>query len=348
MKTEIVKVDPKEFGLEESKAVKIADSFAPKISERDGFVKVYENILTKEVNEATCKEARELRLKLVKVRTGIAAVHKTEKAFYLASGKYVDALKNKLTLPVSQMEEKLEEIEKHFENIEKEKIAKLQEERKIELLKYSEIDAVIPDNLGEMDEQVFKNFLTGTKANFEAKKEAEKKAEEERIAKEKAEAEAREKMRIENERLKKEAEAREKAEAERKAKEEEERKKREVEELKIKQAHEEELRKEREAREKAEKEAQAKIEAEKKERERLEREAREKEAKAKAERKAKAEQEEKERQAELNKGDLAKVQDLIKDLETLKEKYSFKSKKNQKMYADTCTLIDKVINHINS
>jgi hypothetical protein len=51
-------------------------------------------------------------------------------------------------------------------------------------------------------------------------------------------------------------------------------------------------------------------------------------------------------QLELNKGDTAKVNDLITDLELLKTKYTFKSAKNKKMYADVEKLINKVVNHI--
>jgi hypothetical protein len=51
-------------------------------------------------------------------------------------------------------------------------------------------------------------------------------------------------------------------------------------------------------------------------------------------------------QAELSKGDADKVKDLISDLEVLKNKYSFKSAKSNKMYQDVNVLIDKVINHI--
>lgn len=95
------------------------------------------------------------------------------------------------------------------------------------------------------------------------------------------------------------------------------------------------MKKEREAYE-------AKLKTERDERERVQKEL---EAKAEAERKAK-EAEEARIQSELNKGDAAKVKDLIHDLETLKTKYSFKSAKNKKMYADVSVLIDKVINHI--
>ena len=56
--------------------------------------------------------------------------------------------------------------------------------------------------------------------------------------------------------------------------------------------------------------------------------------------------EEAKRQAELNKGDESKLNDLISDLNNLKTKYSFKSEKNQKVYANVFILIDKVITFI--
>lgn len=210
-------VSPKEFGIEESKAVVIEQSFLPKVVERDGLISVYENLLTKEINKETCVEAGNLRRKLVKVRTGIADIHKTEKAFYLASGRYVDALKNKHTLPIEQMEEKLAEIEKYFENQEKERIAKLQADRELELQPY-EVENVSALSLGIMSDGIWAAFLTGTKTNYEAKKEAAR-IEAERMAAElKAERERIEAQRIENERLKKEAEEREKVlQAEREA-----------------------------------------------------------------------------------------------------------------------------------
>ena len=84
-----------------------------------------------------------------------------------------------------------------------------------------------------------------------------------------------------------------------------------------------------------------------------EREERAKREKLEAELKAKQEEEEEarkqaelERQKELNKGDADKVKDLLTSLETLKNKYSFDSDKNKKMYQDVGILIDKVITHI--
>lgn len=218
---ELVKVDPKEFGLEESSVATIEQAFLPKIAERDGYAQIYEQLITKELTKELCAEARELRLKLVKTRTGIADIHKTQKAFFLAAGKFVDAWKNKETAPVEQMEEKLSEIEKYFENIEKERIAKLEAERSEEISKYSD---VVPYGLGSMNDQVYETYLKGCIVAYEARIKAEQEAEAERlrlieVEKENARLKAieDERIRLENEKLKAEAEAREKEiEAERK------------------------------------------------------------------------------------------------------------------------------------
>jgi hypothetical protein len=222
-KTQVVLIDPKEYGLEELKASQIEQSFAPKLVERNGYVAVYEQLLTKEISKEVSKEAGELRKKLVKVRTGIADIHKTEKAFYLASGRYVDALKNKLTLPIEQMEEQLASIEKHFEIIEKKRIQDLHNSRLEMIIPY--VDDTTGLSFGTMQDDVFEAYLTAKKQAHADKIAAELKAEQERIEREQKEAAEREAQRLENERLKKEADEREKqiaaerAEAARKQKE---------------------------------------------------------------------------------------------------------------------------------
>lgn len=216
-KDEIEVVNPTEFGLNEEQALKITAAFDPKTIELDGYKKVYETLLTKEITAEVCKEAGELRKKLVKVRTGYADVHKTEKAFFLAAGKFVDALKNKRTLPVEQMEEKLAEMEKHYENQEKERLEKVKNAR-LELL--AEFEDFQPEfyDLANMDDAVFKKLLKdqqdlkdfkAEKAAREAKEAAEREQKEkEEEAKRKAEEAAeQERVKAENERLKLEAEA---------------------------------------------------------------------------------------------------------------------------------------------
>lgn len=265
MTTEIVKIDPKEFGLEETKAADIAAQFQPMLDKMVELEKEYNEIVALPIEEkSTAIKAKDLRLKYVKVRTGTDAIHKAQKSFYLAGGRYVDGWKNAQLFASQGLESKLESIEKHAENLERERIAKIQNEREVELSKY-EADNVSTLSLGTMSDEVWSNFLTGTKTNYESKKEAERKAEEDRIAKEKAEAEERERIRIENEKLKAEAEAREKAITEERAKVEAERKALEEKVSAEKKAAEEIARKEREeveAKLKAEAEAKAKVEAE--------------------------------------------------------------------------------------
>ena len=85
----------------------------------------------------------------------------------------------------------------------RERINNLQIERSMALNEY-EVDGDFMD-LGTMTEDVWTNYLSGVKLQFEARKEAERKAEEERIEAEKARIAEEKRIREENERLKKEA-----------------------------------------------------------------------------------------------------------------------------------------------
>jgi len=201
MKTEIEKVNPEEFGLNQKEVSEIEKAFLPKIAEREGYEVMYKVLITKEINAETCAEAATLRKKLVKTRTGIAAIHKAQKAYFLAAGKFVDKWKNKETLPIQQMEDNLAEIETYYERLKAEKIKKLEEVRTLEVAKYSE---VIPGGLGAMKEDVYNNYLAGCKALYDAKIKAEKEAEAERIRLA-AEAEKAAKLKeIEDEKIRKE------------------------------------------------------------------------------------------------------------------------------------------------
>ena len=181
----IEKLNPEEFGLQKAEATTIEKAFEPKIIEREALAGIYQELIKSELTPELCDEARALRLKLVKVRTGIADIHRTQKAFFLAAGRFVDAWKNKETEPVIQMEEKLSEIEKYYENLEKERKAKLRVERLAELEKY-ETDATFV-SVEDMNDQVWSSYLDGVKYQYEKRKEAERKEEEERQRKAAAE-----------------------------------------------------------------------------------------------------------------------------------------------------------------
>lgn len=163
-------VEYKEYNLEANKASSIEQSFLPKIEEKNGYQEVYKKIIRQEINQETVIEAGELRKKLKKVRTGIAKIHKNEKAYFFQAGKFVDAIKNKLTEPVVQMEEKLSDIENFFENQEKERLAKIQKEREQKLSQY--VNDTSHLDLSSMDAEVWQAFFDAKKQQYIDKQKA--------------------------------------------------------------------------------------------------------------------------------------------------------------------------------
>ena len=328
MTTELVKIDHKEFGLEDKTAELVSQAFIPMLQKMEGLESEFNEIVTKQVNDETCKEARALRLEYVKVRTGVAKIHKAEKQKYIAGGKYVDGWKNAQLMASNGKEEKLKEIEEHFERIENEKLEKIANERISELEKLG--ISVYPSDLGLMELEVWENYLTGMKLNCKIRKEAEEQAEQERIAKIKADNERIEAIKKENEELKK-----------KKEKEAEEHKK-SLAKLRLQYEKEE---KERNAKAKA----QAKIEAEKKakydaiiESERKESERVKKELEdLRTAKELEAKRQYEEEQAELGKDDTAKLTDLINSLNSIKNNFNFKSQKNRKAFTKIQALINE-------
>lgn len=348
METALVKLETPELqAIEQSKAEQIKTTFEPMVQMLSELEAQYSEVVAESENgitkEVTAK-AKRVRIDIGKVRIATEKIRVAQKEEYLRAGKAIDGVSNILKWVVTDKENKLKEIEDYFEIQEQKRIEALQLQRAEMLLPY--VTDAFERKLAEMEEDVWNAYLAAKKKEHEDRLEAERKAEEERIAREKAEAAERQRIREENERLRKEAEEREKQakiEAEKRAKEDEARRKKDEAERK---AREEKERKERE-------EYEAKLKAEREERERIQREEEakrrklEEELRAKEEAERKAKEDEQARiQAEYSKGDAEKVKDLIADLKALKTKYSFKSKKNIKMYSDVSLLLEKVINHI--
>lgn len=310
--TQLVKLETPDLqGIEKSKAEQIRATFEPMAVMLEGFEAAFNSIITESQAETTkevCVKAKRLRIDIGRVRIETGKLKDREKAEYLRAGKAIQGVHNILVWAVTDKENKLKEIENHFEIIEKKRLEALQDER-VSLLSEFVQDAHERD-LSSMDNDVWDAYFSTKKREYLDHIAAEKKAESDRIAKEKAEAEERIRIKKENERLKAEA----------------------IDERKIR---DEKLRKERVAHDaamKLERDKAAKLQAEidaKAEKERLE----------EVDRLAKIE-------ADLSKGDAAKLQDMLNDLEIIKTKYSFKSKKNQKLYSDVIILIDKIINHV--
>ena len=330
--------------IEKSKADQIKETFDPMVKMISGFEESYGELLLeskKEITKEVTKKAKRLRLDIAKVRVQTDKLRKSQKEEYLRAGKAIDGVSNILKWAISEKENKLSEIEKHFEILEQEKKEALQKKRVLEIESYvSDSDE---KDYSSMEADVWAAYLQAKKKDYNDFIEAERKAEAERLEAEKKEALERERIKEENEKLKKEAaereakesierEAREKIEAERLAKEAKEKAEREEKEKAEREAREKEallLRKETEAKEKVLREEKELIEAELKAKE-----AEELRLKKEAESKI---------QSDLNKGDKDKVLDLIVDLMAIKTKYSFKSAKNKKTYSEVQKVIDQAL-----
>jgi hypothetical protein len=338
METTLVKINASDYGLEESKAKEIEEILTPMLAKMVELEKEYNEILKLELNDDTCKMAKQLRLQYVKIRTGTAEIHKKAKLFYLNGGRFVDGWKNAQLFASQEKEETLSKIENHFENLERERVEKLRMERLEKLSPYTDIE---PLALGHMEQTVFDNLLSGFRVAREARIAAEKKAEEDRIAREKADAEAREAQRLENIRLQKEAEEREKEMAAERKKAEAEKNKL----LKAQEAEREKARKEQEKRDAELAKARAEAEAEKKAKEKAEAEIR---AREEADKREKADAERKAKEAEKkaarapDKTKLLNFMQVINDL----PRPEVKSIEAAGIIADANSLLIKVANFI--
>lgn len=263
MSNELVNIE-KEYGVSKSRADEITNVFAPMTEMLRSFEKDYDEVV-KEADEEVTKEvivkAKRLRLDIRKVRTTAEKAHKETKSEALRWGKAIDGVKNILKYAVEEKENNLKKIEEHFENIERERMEKLQRERENALIELEmEVKGM---QFGDMPEPAWEVFLAGAKDTYNKKKEAEKKAEEDRIAQEKKKEEERKRIEEENEKLKKQQEKMEKEAEKIRKKSEAEKKKLEAVAEKARKERKKEAEKARKKQEKLEKELQEKKDAEK-------------------------------------------------------------------------------------
>lgn len=173
----------KEYSLPVTDAQQILASFsevAERMAEADKELQVFGN--PEEITPEVCQEARRLRLIYQKIRTRGDDIHKEVKAGILLRTKAIDGTRNLFKLQVSEREEGLAAIEKHYERIEEEKREKVRQERAEKLLELG-IKDVEHLMLADMSPDVWEAFY-GTK-----KKERDDRIAAEKAAEEKAEAE---------------------------------------------------------------------------------------------------------------------------------------------------------------
>lgn len=189
--------------VEESQKLNALQAYSPFMDQLGEISEQAQKIDFDNPTDIDSKISRELRLKLVKVRTGAEKLKADRKQGIILLGKLEDHATGVVVTSSKLMEERLEAIEKVLER----KAAELLEQKKSErllLLEPFEVDTrYIP--IGSLSDQDFQKLLSDSKILFSAKKAEEKRLEELRIAQEKADIEAREAQRLENERLKAEA-----------------------------------------------------------------------------------------------------------------------------------------------
>jgi len=306
-----------------TKAEKIASSYAPmmnEVTEQGNLLKQLEKGNAEDVGKA-----KRIKLDLGKICSRAAQQKTIDKQIVLLETRFIDALFNSVNGAARLNQEEAKEIEQHFDIIERERIVKLQGERETEVRKYSDEMVTVPDFLGAMNDDIWNNYITGVKANYTAKLEAEKLAEQQRIEANKKEVERIKQLAIDNAKLieaaklKEAQDIKEQTEIKRLAKIESNKlaKIRAAEQLVIENAKIENAK------------LEAQIQA-----------AKDAELKAESDRLAAIE-------AQLSKGDADKIKDLKADLWAIRTKYEFKSKKNQLLYQSVGLLIEKIINFIN-
>jgi hypothetical protein len=169
---ELVKINPTDYNLTDDTAKNIQQQFEPMLKKMVELEEEFNQIINLPVGEnETTKKAKELRLKYVKVRTGTADIHKNQKAFYLNGGRFIDGWKNAQLFASQGKELKLEEIEKYHENIEKQRVALLDQERTSLISPYLISTSIQGFNLGIMADEVWDAFFDSKKKLYEQQQE---------------------------------------------------------------------------------------------------------------------------------------------------------------------------------
>lgn len=184
-------LNPSEFKLEPEKAVSIQLSFVPKVQEAENLQIAFNRLCMQGITPDVIASARVLDKQIATLIREADKVHKVEKEYYLSASRYVDALRNKVKIPMLQAREKLADVIR-FEEIQEEKRrAALRDARGSEL---SQFTFSYPPGLDLMTEETYNTFLAGAKA------EKIRLDEEARVAAENAREEA-ERARLEREEL---------------------------------------------------------------------------------------------------------------------------------------------------
>jgi hypothetical protein len=177
--------DYQKYELDKSMAIDLAKGLPQVLSERATLLAQVDEVLAMDKDDPrTAKKAAELRIAIKNNRTkGVEKWRKTSGEVFLRAKQFVDAIGKKEIFINEQAEGQLEAIERYHENLEKQRLETLHQERLAMVAVYVDDVSTLP-NLSGMDQEIFEAYLQTKKNTFEAKIAAEKKAEEERLERE--------------------------------------------------------------------------------------------------------------------------------------------------------------------
>lgn len=182
---EIVVVDHTKYGVSSQIAQNIKDQFSPMLDKMVELESEYNIVVAgNPMDDQVVEDASELLKKYVKVRTGVDKIHKEQKAFYLAGGRFIDGWKNAHLMASTGKEFNLKAIKEYRENLEKKRLDKLQEERELEIQDYLEEEESHID-YRKLEAPIWSAYVSGKKKSFKDLQTARAVA----LEKEKAEAE---------------------------------------------------------------------------------------------------------------------------------------------------------------
>lgn len=190
----------KDTKIEISKAEGHAMAFAPSMGQYLELAEIIKGLDKINPTEIQAKQAREARLKMVKVRTSAEEIKDLRKEGIKAEGDLIQALYNVVKNSCIVTETEFAEIEKHQERAEAKRQSDLSDIRTAQLAEFGTDTTYLP--LGIMTDDQFNRLLENETLAFNARKQNAEKLEAERIESEKqAELARKEQERLQAERI---------------------------------------------------------------------------------------------------------------------------------------------------
>lgn len=190
MEKELVSVlkAPELKALDNSKADKIIATFEPMAKMLKTFESKCNEVFDESENGVTKElslKAKRIRLDIGKVRIETGKLKDKQKEYIKLEDRAIMGVHNILVWSVKEKEDRLKEIENHFEIQEKKCLEALQSERAEKLSQY--VEDAHERNLSGMEEDVWEAYFQSKKQEHEERLEAEHKAEADRIEAERIE-----------------------------------------------------------------------------------------------------------------------------------------------------------------